>query len=65
MRYLSGKLGEYEDLKIIRDRVCDVERIPTVTRYQLRTAYNEARIEENIDILTSKEILDLSHSKPL
>ena len=69
--FTKGKLWkevmeDYEFLKTIRDRIDEVDKIPTATRYQLSMVYDKAkRIGKNIDLLTSDEILNLSGSKHL
>jgi hypothetical protein len=66
MKYFSDVLGSYETLKVIRDKVTDIKRIPVATRYQLSKAYkNGIEYGKDITLMSSKEILDLLHSKPL
>jgi len=61
-KYFFGQLEEFESLKVIRDRVNDVEKIPTITRYQLDVAYSKAKVlGKGFNVLNSEEILEILH----
>jgi hypothetical protein len=66
MMYLVEKLDGFETLKIVRDKIKDLEAIPTAPVNQLKMAYNRARkTGKEIGTLTSEEILNILYSKPL
>lgn len=66
MMYIMQRLDDFEVFKVIRDKITDLETIPTISVDQLKMAYKRAReTGKEISTLTSQEILGALYSKPL